>query len=111
MPHRVLDLLRLTFHYAQIGEDLWGGFIHGQQVVAGVAVLRDRLAVLGVVPAVVAAVAAGVVGVADVDRVGAPVDFHFGEDVAVPHGQHLFSGGGDFGLPLGVHPWVSVCLL
>src|ERR1035438_3941823 len=105
------ELLRLTLHYTQIGQNLRRRLIHGQQVVAGVAVLRDTLAVLGVVSAIVAAEAAGVVGVPDVDRVRAPGNFHFGKDVAVPDGQHLFGGGRDFGLPLGVDRRVVVLVV
>src|ERR1035438_968284 len=46
-------LFCLTFHYAQFGEDLRLRLIHRQEVVAGIAVLRDTLAVLGVMAAVV----------------------------------------------------------
>ena len=89
---------------AEVGEDLGLGFVHGQQVVAGGAILRDGLAVLCCVLAIVAAEAAGIAHVADVIGVRSPGDFHFGkhvgrEDVTSPspaaftrcglRGQHI----------------------
>jgi len=68
---------------AEIGEDFRFGFVDGQQVVAGGAVLRDAGSVFGGVIAVVAAEASWVVHVADVIGMSSPGHLHGGKDVLV----------------------------
>jgi hypothetical protein len=57
--------------------------------VASAAIAVDGIAVLGGVAAVVAAETAREIGVADIYRILAPGDVHFGEDVAVVDGEHF----------------------
>src|SRR5436305_11690800 len=85
--------LLLSFRDPQVRQDFRVWLIHRQQVVAGVAVLRDGVAVFRGVAAVVAAEASGKIGVADVHRIPAPGDVHVGENVPIPDGSDLFCGG------------------
>ena len=65
----------------EIGEDLRLGFVHGQQVVAGRAILCDGLAIFCGVFAIVAAETTGIAHVTDVIGMSTPRDLHFGEHI------------------------------
>ena len=65
----------------EVGEDLRFGFIHGKQVVAGRAILRDGLAIFCAVLAIVAAETTGIAHVTDVIGMSTPRDLHFGEHI------------------------------
>src|SRR5262249_44098295 len=68
---------------AQSLQDFRRGLFERQGLVAGVAVLRDRLSVRRGVLAVVTPEAAGRVGVPEVVRIAAPADLEVRENVAV----------------------------
>src|SRR5580658_4833238 len=80
---------------AEVGENLGFGFIDGEQVVAGGAILGNACAVLGRVAAVVAAEAAGIVHVANMVGVCSPFDLHIGKHVLAVEGYQLIAGGLD----------------
>lgn len=67
---------------AQVRQDLGIRFLHCQQIVAGGAIVRNRLPVRAGVAPVVTTEAAGEIGVPEVVRMHAPVHLHRGENIA-----------------------------
>jgi hypothetical protein len=87
------QLQRQELLNAEITEDFRLCFVDGQQIVAGRAILGDRLAIFCGVIAIVAAEAARIAHVADVIRMGAPGNFHLREHVGGEDGHQSFAGG------------------
>ncbi len=77
---------------AEVGEDLGFGFVNGQQVMAGGAVLGDAGSVFRGVVAVVAAEAAGIVHVADVVGMSSPGHLHVREHVLAVECDQFIAG-------------------
>ena len=69
-------------------QDLGVRFVHGQEGMAGIAVLRDFTPLLGFVVAIVAAEAPGEICMTQVVRVSSPGNIHLGEYVAVENVEH-----------------------
>src|SRR5437879_1496042 len=87
---------------SQVRQNLGAGFFSSQQVVACAAILRDLPAVARHMRFVMAAETAGKIGMADVDRITAPIDLQFRKNVAIVNGQHALAGFLNLGFVLAV---------
>src|ERR1019366_10543930 len=72
--------------------DLGVRLIHGQQRMAGVAILRDLLPALRFVIAVVASEAARKIVVPEVVGIGSPCNVHLGENIAFVNIENRLCG-------------------
>jgi len=84
--------------FSQSLHDLRVWVFRGQQAVTSAAVLRDELAVLRLVIAIVAAKAAWEIQMTEVVGVGAPRDVHVREDISIVNVNKGLGGLLDLGV-------------